>query len=1077
MSVIFYGRAGTGKTTAMLGEIKACAEKGENCLLFVPEQFSFDTERAAYFAVGAQNSRFVKVTGFSKYSRELLTRYRQAKPCADDAVKLITMWKAVESVKSELISFSGEKNSAGFCRLMLKTVASFRSGGVSPEELRKALETQSGLSEELADKAEDFLKIYEKYNSALTREMDDKLDDVSRAAALAEQYGSFKGLHLFFDNFDSFSAAQQRLLAAAIPQAQSSVFCFTADRTDSRKREFICVCRTMNDVAALSPTVTYREFKEPFREKGRDPRPVEVYSAKTPYEEAELVCAKIHHMIREEGMRCRDILILVPDSEYEPIITSRLTEQGIPVFSDFPRKMTEKPVVDFVLQVLRSLSFDTEELLRLAESGFKRIRDGEGKPRLLLHGRAYALRRAAEKYHLSAESWTMPWTDEGRKDLSSLEELRKGFISPLERLREQLEQAQDGKRFSEIFMEYLLTEEDIQATFLARSKTGAGGETDWLENDPQTAEEYSRIWDALSEAISSAAFCLEGEKVTVKQYLSLLEEILSGVALANPPAVLDSVTVGDIERTRKAAPKIVMIMGFNEGKIPASSSPQSVFTYFERESLNGAGLPLYDSNLLRCSKEYYFTYRAMNLYGRKMIITYCGQSAAGAEESPSALLKGLGVAPVSVGDMPREYFLNTKSDIRQLMADEEDEELTAALSKLLEEEDFCSALENSRRLLRGERKFRLSAGTAMQLMGSGEFSPTRLEAAFGCPFMYFCRHGLRLREREDADIAQPANMGTLVHFIMRLALEKAGDPKDLTDEEIAGLARDCINEALKTALAAEPSCPERVEMICASLLSGIVSLLKQIRLNRVTNGFVPSEFEKRVSYEITDERLPLEGGKMRVKGIADRIDRLTTENGEYVMIYDYKTGKKHFSPQGIENGSDLQMLLYLFSRCEDRKPAGVSYLKAAGQTPVKAAGTALVSPSEITAGWYSEHSLSGALFDSPEVVNAFAKTEGEIKKITAHPRKNFSDMLSLSADKFGEFRQHIEKDVIVPKVADLLNGNIEAIPTGTENDLPCSYCEFKSCCGNGGEVFREAAGDGITPFLSEKDEKSKKKGA
>ena len=1064
----------------MLGEIKACAEKGENCLLFVPEQFSFDTERAAYFAVGAQNSRFVKVTGFSKYSRELLTRYRQAKPCADDAVKLITMWKAVESVKDELISFSGEKNSAGFCRIMLKTVASFRSGGVSPEELRKSLEAQSGLSEELADKAEDFLKIYEKYNSALTRELDDKLDDVSRAAALAEQYGSFKGLHLFFDNFDSFSAAQQRLMAVAIPQAESSVFCFTADRINSRKREFICVCRTMNDVAALSPEVTYREFREPFREKGRDPRPVEVYSAKTPYEEAELVCAKIHHMIREEGMRCRDILILVPDSEYEPIITSRLTEQGIPVFSDFPRPMTEKPVVDFVLQVLRSLSFDTEELLRLAESGFKRIRDEEGKPRLLLRGRAYSLRRAAEKYHLSAESWTMPWTDEGRKDLFLLEDLRKGFISPLESLREQLEQAQDGRRFSEIFMDYLLTEENVQATFRAGSKTGEGGETDWLENDPQTAEEYSRIWDALCEAISSAAFCLEGEKVTIKQYISLLEEILSGVSLANPPAVLDSVTVGDIERTRKASPKIVMIMGFNEGKIPASSSPKSVFTYFERESLNGAGLPLYDSNLLRCSKEYYFTYRAMNLYGRKMIITYCGQSAAGAEESPSALLKGLGVTPVSVGDMPREYFLNTKSDIRQLMADEEDEKLTAALSRLLEEDDFCSALENSRRLLRGERKFRLSAGTAMQLMGSGEFSPTRLEAAFSCPFMYFCKHGLRLREREDADIAQPANMGTLVHYIMRLALETESgfeDPEDLTDEEITAIAADCINEALKTALAAEPSCPERAETICNSLLPGIVSLLKQIRLNRTTTGFVPSEFEQQVSYEITDEKLPLEGGKMRVKGIADRVDRLTTDKNEYVMIYDYKTGKKHFSPQGVENGSDLQMLLYLFSLCEDCKPAGVSYLKAARQTPVKAAGTSLIDSKELAAGWYSEHSLSGALFDSPEVVNAFARNEGEIKKITSHPRKSFSDMLSLSADKFSEFRQHIEKDVIVPKVADLLSGNIEAIPTGTENDLPCSYCEFKSCCGNGGDVFREAAGDGITPFLSETDEKSEKKEA
>ena len=69
---IFYGDAGTGKTARMLEAIKRTAEQGEQCILFVPEQFSFDTERAVYFGVGAQNSRFVKVTGFSKLAREIL---------------------------------------------------------------------------------------------------------------------------------------------------------------------------------------------------------------------------------------------------------------------------------------------------------------------------------------------------------------------------------------------------------------------------------------------------------------------------------------------------------------------------------------------------------------------------------------------------------------------------------------------------------------------------------------------------------------------------------------------------------------------------------------------------------------------------------------------------------------------------------------------------------------------------------------------------------------------------------------------------------------------------------------------
>lgn len=1047
---IFYGEAGTGKTAAMLEEIKKAAERGEQCLLFVPEQFSFDTERAVYFGVGARNSRFVKVTGFSKIAREILTFYKKARPCADDAVKLITMWKTVEDARGEFLSFNKEKNSPQLCRLMLKTVAAFRNGNIPPEQLRKTLEEQMGMEEELADKAEDFLRIYENYDRTLTRNLDDKLDDVSRAAELVEQKGYFKGRRLFFDNFDSFSAAQRRLLAAALPQCESACFCFTTDSPNSRKRQFLCVSKTVSEVTGIAPA-QLREFREQHRAAKRDADPVEIYAAKTPYDEAELITAKIHHLVREQGLRYRDFLVLTAESEYEQILVSQLTRSGIPVFCDFPHPMTDKPVVGFVLQLLRTLTFDTEELLRLAESGFKRIRDEE-RVRLLLHSEAYSLRQAVLKYEITPEDWQRDWSDDPRRDLRELEELRRGIAEPLIKLKTSLEQAADGAEMSEIFMTYLLDDEDIQATFKARAKSGSGGETDYLETDPESAEEYSRIWDALSEAFSSMAYCLENVELSSEQYCSLLEEILTGISLANPPAVLDSVTIGDIERTRKAAPKIVIVAGVNDGYIPRKSSLQSAFTYFERESLMQSGLPIYDTNLGRWSKEHYFTYRAISLYEKRLILTYCSQSTAGAELSASEILEEFGAVHQKTEDLPDTFFLNTVDDVRAMLAEcwgnDEKEELADGLKKILGDQSYCNGLQNALLLMNGQRELKLSKAAAIKLLGSSNYSPTRLESAFSCPFMYFCKYGLTLYEQEEADPAAPVNIGTAVHFIMRTALEEGGNLAGKSDEELYALAEKAVQKAAEAAIEKDPSFPPRTEAVYLSLTNRVAALLKQTRLDIENSGFVPSEFEKRVEFVMHDAGLPAHK-TIRICGVADRIDRLEADGNTYVMVYDYKTGKRGFSPEGVESGSDLQMLLYLFAKCEEDLPAGVSYVRAGAQSPLKMDSTIIkdTDDAELAKSWYTDHSLTGALFDSPQVISAFQRIEDAVRRETSS-RKVYNDLMILSAARFGEFRSFVEKQVVLPKVKSLLKGEIGAVPLEKDKKMPCDYCPFWACCGN-----------------------------
>lgn len=1056
---------------AMLKEIKALAEKRKEIILFVPEQFSFDAERQIYFSIGAKNIRYVTVTGFSKLSRNILKEFRQAKPVADNAVKLTTMWLAAEKVRGDFSYFGRETVTPAFCSVMLKTVASLRNAGVSPNDLDRFLRTENALDQELADKTNDILNLYAEYDRMLTENLDDKLDDVSRAALLADKHDYFKNRYLFFDNFDTFSEVQKKLLETALKQCDESVFCFTADKPDSNKREFLCVSRTIGQVKAIAPDYEEKEFSHSYRAEKRGKNPVEIYSAKDNYEEAALIASKIHHAVREEGFRYRDFLVLTPDREREPVISSALRMGGIPVFADFPHAMTEKPVIGFVLQIFKSLELDTEELLKLVESGFKRIMDFNDPDRgirLMFRSEIYRLRLAAEKYSLRAADWVKDWSadSEPRKGLNRLENIRKAIIEPLAKLKADFENAENGMDMSKAFMNYLFDTENIRSTFIARSKTGQGGETDYIETDEAEAEEYGRIWDALSEAVSSLAYSLQKTKTDYKMYGELLEQILSGINLANPPDVLDSVTVGDIERTRKSEPEIVFIAGANEGNIPRESSLQSVFSYFERENLSIGGLPLYDGNLYRWSKEYYFAYRAMNLYGKRLILSYVLQAPDGREKSPADIIKETGLDPIPADSLPYDYFLNTSGDIRRALAGSENAKLSRLLEKLLNEaeaeaagSDFRKKLSDSERLLSGQRSFALSPETAKLLLNSAEYSPTRFDTAFGCPLQYFFRYGLKIREPDTNDLEAPNNLGTAVHDILKTALSSCPDIADKTEAETELIAEKAVYEAMNRSIEKDPTFPEKTEAVYRGLLSRTKGILKQIRLDLKLTGFTPLAFEQKVGYVISDPVFP--DGRITIKGTADRIDVLkgsgnsaerdTPSLDSYIRICDYKSSEKSFTLDGIASGKNLQPLLYLFAKCGTENgfiPGTVNYSAVGGVNSLKTESSLPPDESELADKWYDGHRVSGGTV-SAEIAEKIETVRNRIGK------KYLSD---ISLGGVDELKKRIDGDIIAPKILDILGGNIDAVPLEHEGELPCGYCDFKAVCGNRGDRFVSSKG-------------------
>ena len=66
MLIPILGRAGSGKTTLILKKMEQAARQGSRVLLIVPEQFSFEMEKAVFERLGGELAMQAEVYSFTR---------------------------------------------------------------------------------------------------------------------------------------------------------------------------------------------------------------------------------------------------------------------------------------------------------------------------------------------------------------------------------------------------------------------------------------------------------------------------------------------------------------------------------------------------------------------------------------------------------------------------------------------------------------------------------------------------------------------------------------------------------------------------------------------------------------------------------------------------------------------------------------------------------------------------------------------------------------------------------------------------------------------------------------------------
>ncbi|MBC8545540.1 exodeoxyribonuclease V subunit gamma [Clostridiaceae bacterium NSJ-31] len=1099
------GTAGSGKTTLLRRQVCADVEAGERVIVVVPEQVSFETERSIYDVLGARKAMGVEVLSFTRLCNRIFREYGGlAGDYIDDSARLLLMSVTLEEWKDALRLYGNRSGRLQFVQALVSQISEFKNAGVTPDALEEF--ARSAGEGGLAEKTAELSVIFRAYQARLAQSYKDAEDDLMSACALLEVNPFFSGYRVYIDAFKSFTAGEYRLLTHIIAQSPSVTAALCTDSLEDCEHGMGLFSLVQKTAARLSriarenrvPVETIAVLTQNHRTPHPDLRHLEqnlFRSAAAPYpgaaphlrlvraanlyDEAEYVAASICELVRERGLRYREVAVLSRDLDtYGPALENAFERYDIPCFFDRRDEISQKPLAAALLHAVEAVRrrFDTDEILALMKTsllGLSAREIGE-------------LENYCFVWRVRGDAWLSGFTanpdgygkltSEGREALERINATRARVAGPLQKLSDGLRGC-DGAGFAHAVYAYL----------------GDSGILDGLrragEDDP-VADDNAALYDAVVDLLDQFACALKGVRLTVGQFSELLRLTLSALDLGVLPQTLDQVTVGAVDRARLSAPKAVYLVGVNEGVFPAVYQPGGLFSDAERERMQEAGLEISDTAQSQAVDELFCAYAALCAPSEQVTVSWPESNLKGESLYPSAVVRAVRAAlpmaeTVEPQSLPRLFYIrNQKTAFDSFCAGlRRDDSLTASLAVWLGEQGLTDRVALLSHPVAPDRYRLADQETIDRLYGrSLNLSPSQLDQFHQCKMAYFCRYGLCILPRRRAEL-DPMQSGTVVHYVLQMLLSAHRDKQSL--EALVGQrgalrreVRELLDAYIEQNMGGRTGKPARFDYLVKRLEDTLVALARHLAREFAQSDFVPAYFELPIRRGGGDtgkgapaaepmEFTLADGGRVRVEGVVDRVDVMEKNGKTYLRVVDYKTGSKEFDLTDVYNGLNLQMLLYLFTLRENGVesldhplPAGILYMPARTQFVAMERGQ---SERETEAEQEKNLRMNGLLLDDPLVIRGMEREGAGVyvpalirrkeetvsgrgkNKVTRTVEEIKGDVATLA--EFGRLERYIQR-LVVQMGESLRAGEIAALPTYTKKyNNTCEYCAYRAVCG------------------------------
>ncbi|MBE6798825.1 MAG: hypothetical protein E7525_03490 [Ruminococcaceae bacterium] len=1092
MLELVLGTANTGKSEYCLKTAEKVVSSGGKVIFVVPEQFTFETQRKLLRRLGPAVFNRIEILSFTGLATEIAKVYGGLSAVSvDEGIRYILVRKALKSVQDNLKHFKRYVNSADFARQMLSVVGELKTAAVDVD----ALMLNCDLLEKsvFKDKLYDICLILKAYNGLLGTKFVDPFDVLERSVALLPDNTFFNGKTVIIDEFKGFTESQYLLLERIISGADDTVVSFCCDSliVKSETELFANIKASalrLKSVASQS-AVSVKEtrladsfynssdisrlerFFDDEDKEGEISGDITVFSLPTPKDEVDFCFKTIRRMVREEGLRFKDFVIVSRSGEpYSELVNLLARRYAVPTFVDSRISVSGLPLSSFTLCALKAaLSFDTEDIVKMLKTGLTFVPDDA----------VLSLENYAYVWNINGNGWYNEWTQnpnglsdfDDEFDNSELNVYRSAVVKALFGLRESLNSTAENtcKGILRLFEE-LGTLDALKQYIENLEQLGA------LDD----AEYQRQGYDVLIKIFDKIVSVADGE-IPATEFCDLLSSALSFETVGEIPQTEDQVIFGTADRIRTVDPKIAFVIGVNQDRFPQSPSDGGLFSSLERSALKDFGIGISNKALDDSIDENYLFYYACTLCSDRLYFTYPCRSLSGEGLMPSAILSDIskkftlegsakngGVECVSIDD------IESKDAAFQLLGrySNADSEVLSELKNYFKNDPAFFERYKCFETYSDAPLRQLSAQSVESLYSDNiTLSATKIESFNTCRFMYFCRYSLGLKSLNKVDF-DALTKGNIVHYCLeKFVTAHFSDIGTLTEECIETETAQLCEQYLQDKKVDKTALGERFRYMLEILKKTACYVATAINNEFRQSAYKPVACELKIggsSGQVQSVKAKTEKG--RTVGIVGSVDRVDVSDSGGVRVVDYKSSSKNFKLSDLLNGLNMQMMLYLYSIIKngrdilkEKEPTAVLYFNTRADHSTKKRGDYI--------------KMNGIVLSDPEVIRememepkgkiipVYLKKDGEVSKSASGVERDVFDIAFKYLDH--------TLSVLGSK---LEMGDISASTFYDNNHYSCDWCDYRLFCrAQKSEIIKEKKSGNndyaVAEILKEMEEK------
>lgn len=1070
---ILYDASQSAREAAITRELADALRQGKKAVLFVPEQYSLEAERWVTRELKNVPRLRLDIVSFNRLAYRLVDNKRGfGRKLLNDSGYLMALQRIILAHGPDLATYGRIAGRTGFARETQAFLKEMKLSGIGPDQLRDSAEGED-TPELLVSKLKDLTLLYRAYEDWITSEY---LDDADRLQLVDEALQAdplFTGKHVWLHGFRSFTHVEWQLISTIHSQAAQMTVSLGIPDPNAREEVFAPIRRTLDRLTELSrqegfmtlvpcaaelETLPANLGNRVFGLDGEARRSLrlkaQVRRCVTPFQEAEGAAQVMLEWAQAYQLRWRDMMVVTPaDPLWQENLARVCQRYGIPLYIDAKVPLSLHPLSRYLLDLVAvaQTTLNGEVVCRALKWGYS------GVPREQVeHLENYVLARGIRGYRWGYSQSAPPHVAEAMAWVAeSLGALAGDLVKDT------------GTDTRTDRLIGFLAETGVQAQLeLERERMTDAG---LLEE----AQVQAQVWEEMMTVLEQVKTLVGSEALTLEDFGEILRAGLETVEIGVIPPTGDEVSTGTLFRSRSSQVKGLIILGANEGQLPAYDSGDGLLLNEEKQLLMTRGIPLESDRDTRGTEEEYALYELLSKVEDLLYVSCSLKDAAGERLQDSwfyeRLASGAAGPEVTPYETPKDtpghpaVFLNVLADLKReripLKPHQE-----AALARIREKAEWKGIIKT---LEEGSahryQMALLEADTIDALIGKSlVLNATGLERYTRCPFAWFVRYGLKPQPRPRYSVEIP-DMGTLFHMAVDHFIRQHGNEAwtKWSPEAMAAALEPVVQELARTYGHGILEDSARTRFLKKKVqrlsLRALTTLARQLDAGTFTIAGTELAFDMRPE---KNGLPPLvletdEGRRLVVQGRIDRVDLCTLADGTYGRVIDYKSGRPKFSLSDFAQGLELQLAVYLDVlrhsggklAPEGVRPAGFLYFYL---------DDPLVDPPDdrpetIDRHLYREMRMEGLLVEDLEVLRAMDRGLEESNQSAVIPVSLKQDGTPsssssvVSQEAMSALLAYAE-EIIRKNGAAILKGDFGITPCQTEQGMTCATCDYMTLC-------------------------------